>query len=237
MTNPNHYQILKVSPNATQAEIKQAYRRLVKLFHPDSNQDSNDTEQIILINAAYEVLGDAQSRQRYDRQLQYVDNNSHNTVYNRANTHRQNRTEKAQQQFKRKRKTGRDIDAEVEEWLRLIYQPIHSCLSKILNSLEPQIEKLAADPFDDELLEEFQEYLEDCKKDIKKAEANFRSRPNPSSLAKTAANLYYCINQVNDGLDELAFFPLSYDDNYLHTGQEMFRIAGGLFYKAENSVI
>jgi molecular chaperone DnaJ len=237
MNNPNHYEILKVSPNATQAEIKQAYRRLVKLFHPDSNQDSDDTEQIILINAAYEVLGDAQSRQKYDRQLQYVDNSPHNSVYNRANAQRQKRTETAQQQFQRKRKTGKDIDKEVEEWLHFIYQPIHSSLYKILYSLEAQIDKLAADPFDDQLLEEFQEYLEHCKQEIKKAEANFRSRPNPFNLAKMAANLYYCINQINDGLDELAFFPLSYDDNYLHTGQEMFRIAKGLFYKAENSVI
>ncbi|MHC5614711.1 MAG: J domain-containing protein, partial [Nostoc sp.] len=43
----NHYETLKVSPSASQTEIKQAYRRLVKLFHPDSHQETADHEQII----------------------------------------------------------------------------------------------------------------------------------------------------------------------------------------------
>ncbi len=52
----NHYDTLKVNPSASQAEIKQAYRRLVKQFHPDTNQEA-DHDQIVRINAAYEVLG------------------------------------------------------------------------------------------------------------------------------------------------------------------------------------
>jgi molecular chaperone DnaJ len=44
-------------------------------------------------------------------------------------------------------------------------------------------------------------------------------------LATSAAHLYYALNQVSDGLEELAYFPASYDDRYLHTGKEMFRIA------------
>jgi molecular chaperone DnaJ len=47
-------------------------------------------------------------------------------------------------------------------------------------------------------------------------------------LAGVAANLYYCLNQLGDALDELETFTLNYDDQYLHTGQEMFRIAAGL---------
>jgi curved DNA-binding protein CbpA len=60
MTEPNHYETLKVKPNATLAEIKQAYRVLVKLFHPDTNSQTTNNDKIIQINHAYEILGDPQ---------------------------------------------------------------------------------------------------------------------------------------------------------------------------------
>ncbi len=224
----NHYDTLKVSPNASQAEIKQAYRRLVKLFHPDSNQETADNEQIIRINAAYEVLGDNQSRLHYDQELR--------DQSQRLNVERQQRTASAQEQYKKRRKSGKDADEQVEEWLRLVYHPVNRLLCTILSSLEEQIEELAADPFDDELLDTFQEYLVTCKEDFKQAQTIFRSRPNPPSMARAAAHLYYSLNQVADGLEELAYFPLNYDDRYLHTGQELFRIATRLHCEAQAAV-
>ncbi|MBD2451068.1 DnaJ domain-containing protein [Nostoc sp. FACHB-152] len=220
----NHYQTLKINPDASQAEIKQAYRRLVKLFHPDSNQETADKDKIIRINAAYEVLGDSQSRLDYDQKLQDEAQN------------RQQRAAAAQKHYQATRKSGKNVDEQVEEWLRLIYQPVNHILGEILDSLEEQIEELAADPFDDQLLEEFQEYLAICRDEIKQAQFIFRSLPNPPSLARTAAHLYYSLNQVADGIEEFAYFPLSYDDRYLHTGQEMFRIATRLHYEAQDSV-
>ncbi|MEH2196072.1 MAG: J domain-containing protein [Nostoc sp.] len=225
----NHYETLKVSPSASLAEIKQAYRRLVKLFHPDTNQDTADRDQIIRINAAYEVLRDNHNRRNYDQQLQ---NDSQ-----KLNSDRQQRTASAQKHYQTKRKTGREADEQVEEWLRRVYQPVNHLLCGILYSLEEQIEQLAADPFDDELLDEFQEYLQTCRDDLKQAQITFRSLPNPSSLAGIAANLYYSLNQVSDGLDEFAYFPLSYDERYLHTGQELFRIATRLHCEAQASVM
>ncbi|MBH8564100.1 J domain-containing protein [Nostoc sp. CENA67] len=227
--NFNHYDTLKVSPNASQAEIKQAYRRLVKLFHPDSNQDTADNEQIIRINAAYEVLGDSQNRHSYDQQLR---NGS-----NRLNSdRRQQRTASAQKHHQARRQTGKDADEQIEEWLRRVYQPVNRLLCNILYSLEEQMDELAADPFDDELLDQFQEYLKTCREDLKQAQITFRSLPNPPSLARTAAHLYYSLSQVGDGLDELGYFPLNYDERYLHTGQEMFRIATRLHCEAQASV-
>jgi molecular chaperone DnaJ len=224
----NHYDTLKVSSSASQAEIKQAYRRLVKLFHPDSNQDTANHEQIIRINAAYEVLGDSQSRLNYDHQLRGESL--------KLNSDRLQRTASAQKHYQTKRKSGKDADEQVEEWLRLVYQPVNRLLCSILNSLEEQIEELAADPFDDELLDEFQEYLQQCKADLKQAQITFRSLPNPPSLARAAAHLYYSLSQVGDGLEELAYFPLNYDERYLHTGQELFRIATRLHCEAQASV-
>ncbi|AUT02268.1 molecular chaperone DnaJ [Nostoc sp. CENA543] len=224
----NHYETLKVSSNASQAEIKQAYRRLVKLFHPDSNQETADNEQIIRINAAYEVLGDSQSRINYDQQLRDQSQN--------LNGNRQQRTASAQKHYQATRKSGKDVDEQVEEWLSVVYHPVNRLLCSILNSLEEQIEELAADPFDDELLDEFQEYLKNCKADLKQAQTTFRSLPNPPSLARAAAHIYYSLSQVGDGLEELSYFPLNYDDRYLHTGQELFRIATRLHCEAQASV-
>ncbi|GAX35461.1 J domain-containing protein [Nodularia sp. NIES-3585] len=225
----NHYETLKVNPNASQAEIKQSYRRLVKLFHPDSNQQTSDQEQIIRINAAYEVLKDSQNRLSYDQKLQDESQKLKNNSY-------QQRAASAQKRYQTTRQTGRDADEHVEEWLRLVYQPVNELLDHILNSLDDQIEQLAADPFDDELLEEFQEYLNTSRDDLKQAQLTFRSLPNPPSLARAAAYIYHSLSQVADGVEELAYFPLSYDERYLHTGQELFRIAARLYYEVQESV-
>lgn len=226
MSDANHYDTLHVQPSASQAEIKQAYRRLVKQFHPDSNQDP-DHEQIVRINAAYEVLGDAQNRQSYDQQ-QYT--------APRVRPERQQRATNAQKQYHASRRTGRDADDQLEQWLHDVYQPVNRLLCQILNSLEVQIDQLAADPFDDQLLEEFQDYTKTCRDWLKQAQMLFRSLPNPPSVAGAAVHLYYCLNQIGDGLDELDYFPLNYDERCLHTGQELFRIATGLHCEAQVSL-
>ncbi|MEA5579156.1 J domain-containing protein [Anabaena sp. UHCC 0451] len=227
MVNSNHYEILKVSHKASQAEIKQAYRRLVKLFHPDTQQKTANNEQIILINAAYEVLGDTQNRQQYDQKLR------HNSQKSTIPKPKRNWEQK---HYQKTRPTGRDADEQIEEWLRQVYKPVNRILFTILSSLEAQIEELAADPFDDELLDEFQDYLDSCREDLKEAQIRFRSLPNPATFAAAAAHLYYCLSQLADGIEELAYFPLSYDDRYLHTGQELFRIAKRLHREAQESV-
>ena len=224
----NHYDTLCIHSTASQAEIKLAYRRLVKLFHPDSNSETANHEQIIRINAAYEVLRDAQSRQSYDQQL----GNRLEPQFKPPKT-RQQRAAAAQNQYHRARKTGRDADEQIEQWLYQVYQPVNRLICQILNSLEAQIEELAADPFDDELLDEFQAYLKTCRDYLKQATITFRSMPNPPSVAGAAAHLYYCLNQVGDGIEQLEFFPLNYDERYLHMGQELFRIAAGLHCEAQ----
>ncbi|TRT82937.1 MAG: molecular chaperone DnaJ, partial [Microcystis aeruginosa Ma_AC_P_19900807_S299] len=61
----------------------------------------------------------------------------------------------------------------------------------------------------------------------------FCQRPNPAKMAKVAASLYYCLNHLTDGLEELETFTLNYDDHSLHTGQEMFRMAQRLQVEAK----
>ena len=213
----NHYKTLNINPTATQAEIKQAYRRLVKVLHPDSNKETAGHEQIIRLNAAYEVLSDPQRRHYYDREL----------------------SEKPQQPKPdirhnyRKKETGQDADEQIEQWLKKVYKPVNRMLTHILTPLKKEIEKLSADPFDDELLGAFQLYLDTSRDFLKKAYSLFRSLPNPPNLAGVAAQFYYCLNHVSDGIEDLEMFALNYDDRYLHTGQELFRIAGRLRREAQ----
>ena len=68
MTPKDPYEILGVEKNASQDEIKRAYRRLAKQHHPDHNPDNASAEQKFKeVQAAYEVLGDADRRAQYDR--------------------------------------------------------------------------------------------------------------------------------------------------------------------------
>lgn len=64
----NLYEILGVSENASQQEIKNAYRSLAKKYHPDLNGgDEEAQEKLKEINTAYEVLGNEEKRAQYDR--------------------------------------------------------------------------------------------------------------------------------------------------------------------------
>ncbi|NER27423.1 MAG: J domain-containing protein [Symploca sp. SIO1C4] len=229
MSQITHYEVLDVSFQATTEEIKQAYRRLAKLFHPDSKSKTADPEKIILVNAAYEVLGDPKRRRCYDQQLRY-------SQFQPEHYNRQQRTADAQHSYQRYRYTSKHADAHLSDWFKLVYRPVNQLISSILNPLETQLNELSADPFDDELMSQFQIYLEDCRYYLDQAQLAFTSQPNPSNVAGAAANLYYCLNQLGDGIEELEFFSLNYDDYYLHTGQELFRIANNLRREAQEAV-
>jgi molecular chaperone DnaJ len=64
----DYYKILGVSKNATQEEIKKAYKKMAIKYHPDKNQNSKEAEKKFKeINAAYEALGDPEKRKMYDQ--------------------------------------------------------------------------------------------------------------------------------------------------------------------------
>lgn len=68
MPRVDFYRVLGVSREASDDVIKKAYRKLVFEHHPDRNPNSQEAEEKIReINAAYEVIGDAEARRNYDR--------------------------------------------------------------------------------------------------------------------------------------------------------------------------
>jgi molecular chaperone DnaJ len=77
MASKNYYDILGVKKDATEKEIKQAYRRLARKYHPDVNPGDKSAEaKFKEINEAHEVLSDKNKRQKYDRygdKWQYAD--------------------------------------------------------------------------------------------------------------------------------------------------------------------
>lgn len=68
MSQRDYYEVLGVEKNASDAEIKKAYRRMAMKYHPDRNPDSEEAEQNFKeVKEAYEMLSDSQKRAAYDQ--------------------------------------------------------------------------------------------------------------------------------------------------------------------------
>ena len=103
----NYYEILEVSPNASQVEIKKQYRFLVQAWHPDKfgspESKAKAEERLKQINEAYDVLRDSTKREEYDlqRQSSHFQKNSQNNR-NEARQREQAESEKRKQEEKNK---------------------------------------------------------------------------------------------------------------------------------------
>lgn len=67
MAEKNYYKVLGISEDASQDEIKKAFRQLARKYHPDVNKDSNSEEKFKEINEAFQVLGNPEKKAQYDQ--------------------------------------------------------------------------------------------------------------------------------------------------------------------------
>ena len=77
----DYYTILGVKANATQAEIKSAYRKLARKSHPDVNPDSQAARDFALLSKAYHTLSDPQARIYYDEQWKAHKNQGYSILH------------------------------------------------------------------------------------------------------------------------------------------------------------
>lgn len=92
MVNKNYYKVLEIAKNATQAEIRKAYKRLSLKYHPDKNKSPNATEKFKEIGGAYAILSDKVKRQKFDREETASENHSNTNEkqkYNRKKDEKQ----------------------------------------------------------------------------------------------------------------------------------------------------
>lgn len=193
------YGVLGVSPAASDAEIKAAYRRLVKRHHPDAG--GNDG-RILAINAAWEVLGDADRRRCFDQR--------HGGTQVPSN---------------RPPRRAASVDDALALWLRQVVAPIDRLLAQVIDPFDAELRALSADPYDDRLMEAFGSYLERGRARLERVDQLYRSSPCPAGAEAFSLSLYHCLAQVKDALVELERYTMGYVDSYLRDGREMLREA------------
>ena len=207
----DHYATLGVPPGASTAEIKAAYRALVKRHHPDAG---GDQRTILALNAAWEVLRDGDRRRHYDHGAGLgVGAPPHPAGPGNGVAQR------------RHRGAGAASDEELLGWLQQVYVPIYRLIGQVINPFPAQLRSLAADPYDDDLMEAFCAFLEQSRSRMEKVEALYRSRACPAAARGFGLSLYHCLSQVQDALVELERYTMGYVDSYLHDGKEMLREA------------
>jgi len=211
------YRVLGVAATATAAEIKAAYRALVKQHHPDAG---GDAQMILALNAAWEVLGDRERRAVHDRQHRAVAVAS--AAASSAGAGAAEPLSRAARSVSEQAGRG---DAELLQWLQQVYAPIDRLLGQVINPFPAQLRELSADPYDDALMEAFCTFLQQSQARLEKVETLYRGLPAPASARGFSLSLYHCLSQVQDALTELERYTMGYVDSYLHDGREMLREA------------
>ena len=208
--NNNLYKELGLKENATQSEIKSSYRRLVKKHHPDAG---GEKDRFLAIQDAWETLNDPFKKEQYDKNLFSLQQSS--------NFRDQNWEDKVNI----KKYSSKVKDNEVKNWIKNIYNPINRFISQIIKPLSQEIKELSADPYDEELMDNFCKYIALSQKKIEKVDKLYKSISVPRSISSLGLDLYHCFSQVKDALSELDKYTQGYVDDYLFDGKEMMKEA------------
>jgi len=202
----NLYKELGLKKDATRSEIKSSYRSLVKQHHPDAG---GEKEKFLAIQNAWETLNDPIKKEQYDRSF-FSSISSFDSLNNNW-----------EDKLNSKKYNSSNKDKEVEIWIKEIYTPINRLISQIIKPLNNEIKELSADPYDDQLMENFCSYISLSQKKIEKVEKIYNKKIVPNSVSALGLDLYHCFSQVKDALSEFNRYTQGYVDNYLFDGKEM----------------
>jgi molecular chaperone DnaJ len=213
----NHYQILGLSSDVSAAEIKRAYRRLAKSHHPDariheadSAESQSATDEMIRINEAYSTLIDTSKRAEYDLRI---------GVRSAINIKKPIFTSVAE-------------DQERAHYLRTVLYPVRSSIGKVLSAYKRELRDLSADPFDDRLIEAFQEYTDKLEDALRRGSDTMTRNRTPRTLEPAVLMMRQSIARAADGLEELHYYLQNFDHKHLTLAESLFHIAADLSRQA-----
>jgi len=206
----NLYEELGLKENATQSEIKSSYRRLAKKHHPDTG---GEKDRFLAIQVAWETLNDPIKKKNYDRTLLTSEKES------------KFRSEYWEEEVNTKKYNSIVKDNEVKNWIKNIYNPTNRFITQIIKPFSKEIKELSADPYDEELMENFCNYITLSQKKIEKVDKLYKSISVPNSISSLGLDLYHCFSQIKDALSELERYTQGYVDDYLFDGKEMIKEA------------
>ena len=206
----NFYEELGLKKNATKSDIKSSYRSLVKKHHPDAG---GEKERFLAIQNAWEILNDPLKKEQYDRNF-FSSSSSFDSL-----------SDNWEEKFNSKKHNSSIKDREIEIWIKEIFTPINRSISQIIKPLNNEIKALSADPYDEQLMENFCSYISLSQKKIEKVEKIYNKKIVPKSITVLGLDLYHCFSQVKDALLEFDRYTQGYVDDYLFDGKEMIKEA------------
>ena len=175
----NLYEELGLKKNATRSELKSSYRSLVKQHHPDAG---GKKERFLAIQNAWETLNDPIKKEQYDKSF-FSSSSSFDAL-----------NENWEEKFNSKKYNSSIKDREVKTWLKEIYTPINRSISQIIKPLNNEIKELSADPYDEQLMENFCNYISLSQKKIEKVDKIYNKKLVPKSVSALGLDLYHCFS-------------------------------------------
>lgn len=134
----NYYLLLQINKNATQSEVRAAYHKMAKMYHPDNYKGDSEIaeKQMALINEAYAVLSDEQKRREYDFALEESEKFAEKTThFSEPHTNKgqqnQNSDENDNNQFRTNEYAKKNNNETSEKFVSKIAEAICAICSKL----------------------------------------------------------------------------------------------------------
>lgn len=200
------YVVLGVGPTASEDEIRLAYRTMAKRCHPDVSGGS--AQRMVDLNQAYETLGDSARRARYDA------------------------SERPSRPLPRRPRPMHEAYVDPSAFYGRLFSPQDARIKEAIEGLLAEMDELSGDPYDDQLMEAFEEVVVSSWATLQKAQRALGEAEAPPQWT-TAIGLYeQGLRQIEDALLEFETFTLNYHMDHLVDGRSILLGAADLLTEA-----